>query len=129
MPLMEVSYNDRRTKKFKILKRESYQDQVSKESKIAVEKTLLIGMGALIAVNSFIAGTNEYAPDALNYANLSLGTLNAVLTVHPIKRLVKSISKITTLEGKIEEINDELAMSDNEESRGMRRWQLKLRIP
>lgn len=47
---------------------------------------------------------------------------DAIVSAYSLKGLIEVISRKTMLEGKIEDINAELEMYENEESRGTRRW-------
>ncbi len=114
-------------KRFKILKRESYEEQISEESKRATIKTFIMGLSSAAALVTFLAASKS--PDlTTKLADTGLGLLNAGYGVYHLKGLMEAISRKTMLQGKIEDINTELEMPENEESRGMRRWQLTLKI-
>lgn len=105
-------------KRFKILKKESYEQQMSEENKRATGRTFLIGFSSALAVYSFLLASKSDGLTIKIYEGL--GLLNAVYGAYQLKALMKAISKKTMLQGKIEDINTELDMPENEENRGMR---------
>ena len=109
-------------KRFKIQKIESYKEQISQEDKELTKKTFLLGFTAVAAVCVFVAAP-YVTDDTLRFTDIFMGVANiSFIPVH-LKRLIESISKKTNLQSKIDDINNELEMSENEEkSRGMRRW-------
>lgn len=107
-------------KRFKILKKESYEEQISEENKRATIKTFLMGVssaGVLLA----ISGLTKSANLTMALANMGLVFLNAGYAAYHLKALIDAISRKTMLQYKVEDINTELEMLENEESRGMRR--------
>ena len=109
-------------KKFKILKRTSYEEQISQESKEATKNTFLFGLAAAAALCFFTVTAHENTDNALRLMHMSFGLLSTGLSVYHLKGLIESISKKTNLQSKVEDINSELEMLENEESRGMSRW-------
>lgn len=108
-------------KRFKIQKIESYKKQISEENKESTKKTFLFGFAAAAALCTFTAAAHSNTNDALGLVNMSLGLVNTGLSAYHLKGLIESISKKTNLQSKVEDINNELEMPENEESRGMRR--------
>lgn len=108
-------------KRFKILKRTSYEEQVSQENKEATKRTFLFGFSASAAILIFLAAEQQNIDEATRLVDVGLGLLNTGFSVYYLKGLIQAISKKTMLQGKIEDINIELESPENEESRGMRR--------
>ena len=109
-------------KRFKIQKIESYEKQISEENKEATKKTFLFGLAAAAALCFFAATAHENIDNALRLVNMPFGLVSTGLSVYHLKGLIESISKKTNLQSKVEDINSELEMPENEESRGMGRW-------
>ena len=105
-------------KRFKIQKIESYEKQISEENKEATKKTFLFGLAAAATLCFFAATAHDNINNALN---MPFGLVSTGLSVYHLKGLIESISKKTNLQSKIENINSELEMPENEESRGMGR--------
>lgn len=108
-------------KRFKILKRTSYEEQISQENKEATKKTFLFGFSAAAAILIFSAAAQQNIDAATKLVDVGLGLLNTGFGVYHLKGLIQAIGKKTMLQGKIEDINTELESPENEESRGMRR--------
>ena len=108
-------------KRFKIQKIESYKEQISQEGKELTKKTFLLGFTAVAAVCVFVAAS--YTTDNTSrFTDIFMGIANTSLIPFHLKGLIESISKKTNLQSKIDDINNELEMPENEEkSRGMRR--------
>lgn len=105
-------------KRFKIQKIESYKEQISQENKESTTKTFFFGLAAVAALCAFNADANTETDRFLQfYAVLA----NTGLGAYHLKGLIESICKKTNLQSKIEDINNELELSENEESRDMRR--------
>ena len=108
-------------KRFKIQKIESYEKQISEENKESVRKTFLFGLAAAAALCTFTAAAHANTDNPLQLVNISFGLANTGLGAYHLKGLIESISRKTNLQSKVEDINSELEMPENEESRGMRR--------
>lgn len=107
--------------RFKILKREKYEEQISQENKMVVDKTCLFGLAAAAAFCSFSEVSNANTEDMLRFFHWFLAVANTGFGVYHLKGLIEAISRKTMLQGKVEDINTELNMPKNEKSRGMRR--------
>lgn len=107
-------------KKFKILKKESYEQQISKLDKEKTTVTFLMGLSAAAALCAFPL-VAQFADSPIASVCAGIGSIYATASAHRLKELMEAISKKTMLQGKIEDINNELEMPENEESRGMRR--------
>ena len=102
-------------KKFKILKKTSYEEQVSKEDKKATMDTFLIGLNAAAAIIvSIYAMQSKDIPARLAFG--LQGFLLSGVSAYHLKNLIQAIGKKTILQSKIEDIDTEI---DFEESRGM----------
>ena len=106
-------------KRFKIQRRISYEEQLSKESKNAIETTFLLGFVTAGAVCAFSSSFNTNNDDLIRLMNLILGVIDTGLAAYNLKCLMEAISRKTMLQGKIEDINAELEMFKNEQKRGM----------
>ena len=113
---------------FKILKRTSYEEQISQESKDATKRTFIVGASAAAAFSAFTAAASPNADFTIMFIECIAGLASAGLGAYNLKELIEAISKKTQLQSKVEDINTELEMPENEEDKGMRRWQLTLRI-
>ena len=107
-------------KRFKILKRESYEQQISKENAQAIIQTFAIGLAAAGAILLF-SEASQRADLTSKLFEIGLGYITAELGVYRLKDVLEAISRKTMLEGKVEDITTELEMLENEESRCMRR--------
>lgn len=107
-------------KKFKILKKESYEEQISKESKAATINTFLIGFfsAATLCIFSEVSKSADLTSQLIH---AGYGLSAAGFTAYNLKGLIEAISRKTMLQGKIEDINTELDMPENKESRDIRR--------
>ncbi len=103
-------------KRFKIKKRTSYEEQISKENKIAVMSTIFFGIAAGAVVSRF----TNYSIGG-EFGESLIGTASSMIGAGSLKSLIEAISRKTMLEGKVEDINTELEMPENKESRGMSR--------
>ncbi len=106
-------------KRFKIQKKESYEEQISQENKRSTQKTFLFGLAAAAALCNFTAVANAKVDNVLQLVNFFLGLTNTGLGAYQLKGLIESISRKTNLQSKVEDINSELEMHENEESKGM----------
>ena len=107
-------------KRFKILKRESYEHQMSEESKSATKEAFLMGLFSAFALLFFLESTRSIDLTT-KLESIGLGFFTTGYDVYHLKGLMEAISRKTMLEGKVEDISNELEMLENEESRGMRR--------
>ena len=110
-------------KRFKILKRTSYEEQISQENKEATESTFHFGFSAATAIVLFFSAAQQNIVAAIKLVDVGLGLLNTGFGIYHLKDLIQAICKKTMLQGKIEDINTELESPKNEEtkSRGMKR--------
>ena len=99
-------------RRYKILKRTSYQEQISKEEKNATNETLLLGMAAAAALCTFSSAANANTSEVLRLFDIILGIANTCFGAKNLKRLIEAISKKTMLEGKVEDIDMDLAMDE-----------------
>ena len=110
-------------KRYKILKRESYQEQISQEDKNAINSAIMAGFTAAGALCIFPAANSLSADTQLSMKliEIILGILEAGFSAYNLKGLIEAICKKTMLQSKVEDINTELEMLEDKESRGMRR--------
>ena len=106
-------------KRYKILKRTSYEEQISYENKIATLKTFSLGISSAASLIG-LAGLVTHAYIGTKLIDLTVGLLNTGFCAYHINGLMNSISRKTMLQGKIEEINEELETSENEKCKVMR---------
>ena len=106
-------------KRFKIQKKEHYNEQISQENKEAIKNTFLLGITAVGAMVYYTAMPNE-RNEIIQYIYLSLGLADMGLSAYWLKNLIESISRKTNLENKVDDIKSELEMLEGKESRGMR---------
>lgn len=107
-------------KRFKILKRESLEDKISQEDKKITTKTFLTGFAAIATICGFLSAARS---DEISFisAMIGLGSVNTFFTSYQLKGLIEAIRRKTLLQGKIEDINTELKMPEEEKSRGKNR--------
>ena len=105
---------------YKILKKTSYEEQLSEEDKYITKRGICLTLAATATICAFLAveGVDSMTP-RLIYT--SLGLLNVGLATKDIKEIMDTISTKTMLKNRIEDIDTELAMDDIEEGRGFRR--------
>lgn len=108
-------------KRFKITKRESYEKQISEENKTPTIITFLVGVSSAAIINLFSLAKDVDLSAKLVTICESLALSITGISAYNLKGLINAISKKTMLEGKVEDINTELEMSENNESRGMKR--------
>lgn len=109
-------------RRFRIEKIDSYEQQISQEKKIAAKKTFLFGLaaaGMACAFSGVMISSNIEATESL--VNLCIGLLNAGYSAYNLKGLIEAINRKTMLQGKVEDVNFELNMPENNESRGIKR--------
>lgn len=105
---------------YKILKKTSYEEQLSEEDKYLTKRGIGLTLAATAAICAILAveGYDSMTP-RLIWA--SLGLLNVGIAGKDIKEIIDTISTKTMLKNRIEDIDTELAMDDIEEGRGFRR--------
>ena len=117
-------------KRFKILKKTSYEEQLSREETRQILKTFLLGVFVILAISSskvfdIALGILQTGNDDHDFIEFStaLSLLSSYLSVMEAGSLVKTIVKKTLLEDKIEDIELELKEAGwyEEESRDKRR--------
>lgn len=104
-------------RRFKILKKESYEELKEKESKKVTKSVFWTGVTSAFVVLSIFGICHFKIPE--------IGLLNGIVysayTVGNLKNVVESVCKKVMYESKIEDINRELEMLEQNESRGMKR--------
>lgn len=108
-------------KRFKIQKRTSYEEQISKESKEINANTFIAGLSAAVALCGFtkaIIVDNDMITQLLSFG---IGITSTSMSACHFRDLIIAISKKTMLQSKVEDINTELETPENEESKGIRR--------
>ena len=112
-------------KRFKILKKESYEEKAEKEGKSATISAILAGVTSVLVVmtaSNITSMSIATASDALlTLVALGSSAATAGLSATYLKETVDSLLKKSMYESKIEDINSELEMLEQNESRGMRR--------
>lgn len=100
-------------KRFKILKKESYEQQISEKEKQITCSIFDVGKwaaGAVVALTN--ADPNDYYISMLGL--MVLGGISAVLSIKHMRILIESICEKTMLQGKVEDIVNELEMLEIE---------------
>ena len=72
-------------KRFKILKRTSYEEQISQENKEATKKTFLFGFSAAAAIFIFLAAAQQNIDVTTKLVDVGLGLLNTGFGVYHLK--------------------------------------------
>ncbi len=112
-------------KRFKILKKESYEEKAKKEGKSATISAILAGVTSVLVVmtaSNITSMSIATASDALlTLVALGSSAATAGLSATYLKETVDSLLKKSMYESRIEDINSELEMLEQNESRGMRR--------
>lgn len=107
-------------KRFKILKKESYEQQISEKEKQITSSIFDVGKWAGMAVASLAnAVPNDYYISMLSL--MALGAISTFLSTKHMRILIESICEKTMLQGKVEDIVNELEMLEIEE-KGRRKW-------
>ena len=116
-------------RRFKIEKLEKYSEE-RRESKDHIENMFLIGTLSLAAIVEGIGNyaelwhiPNSYAQYFLEFSTLSLVGMGVPIAIASIKELIKAIAEKTNIEKRIDEINEELDLLDQQKeykSRGGR---------
>ena len=100
-------------KRYKISKRTRYEEQISQENKNAIIKTFSFGFSAAAALISLSASLHhEYL--ATKIFDLVIGIFNTGYAAYHLKGLIESISKKTMFQGKVEDIDVELEIPEEE---------------
>ena len=110
-------------KRFKILKRTSYEEQISEYSKAATIKAFVTGLGAITAL-MYYKNSQQDISTIIKLVSAGMGIVLTGISADNLTKLMIAIGKVTMLQGKIEDINTELEMPENdkiEESKGMRK--------
>ena len=108
-------------KRYKVLKRTSYEEQISQESKEATISTFWFGFSAAATIMAILFASQQDVSSTARMIYTGLGLVNSGYGASKLNNLIQAISKKTMLEGKIDDINTELEMPEDEESRGMKR--------
>ena len=100
-------------RKFKIKKIEKYNNQIGKEQ-MKINTTLGISILALAtSINIFSKGISLVSIN--DYLNYFAGFATTATTIFSIEGMIQAISKKTLLEGKIEDLNDDLQYTEIQE--------------
>lgn len=109
-------------KRFKVLKRTEYENEMNLENMMITIATLGTGVSAIFAI--WYIAKSAMENDINNLYTLT-GLLELGCSLNSLKVLIKSIIKKTNLKIKVDDIDEELEMLENsitdisEESRGM----------
>lgn len=109
-------------RRFKVIKIDKYNSQILAEEGKIEKNRLGVLITAIFAID-FLARTMALTPsDAMFYIGNVLGGTSAVGSLTFLKGMITAISKKTTLESKVEDLNEEIRFydSENEKSRGAR---------
>ena len=104
-------------RRFKILKKESYEELKEKENKKITKAVFWTGVTSIIVVTSIYTICCSEIPEI----GLLNGCMYSAYTVGNLKNVIEAICKKTMYESKIEDIDRELEMLEQNESRGMKR--------
>ena len=107
-------------KRFKVLKKISYEEQISKENKRITMNTFAFGLASIAAVWCYTLGTDMNSING-KITEYLLASGEVIIAIQNLKVIVGAITRKTILDSKIEDINNELDMLQNEESKGMGR--------
>lgn len=112
----EIS-TEEKEKRFKILKIEKYNEQIDEEKcKITIYAIVLGAMAT-----SIISCTVPLSLSRPLIFNEIMNALAVGVSVYSLKELISAIVKKTILTTKVEDLNAELDMLEDEESKGMTR--------
>jgi len=100
-------------KNFKILKKTSYEQQVSKESKEEILYVFKLGLYAAAALVTFLYGPENIQTEIEKWMMAGLGLFESIGAGLNLKDLIQSICKKTMLQGKIEDICNDLEMPED----------------
>ena len=78
----------------------------------------MLGLSAILAVWMFSLAPQQDSA-VVHLCDILVGILNVFIASNCLKSLVQAIVKKTVLQGKIDDINTELELIKNEESRGI----------
>ena len=107
-------------KRFKIIKKESYEEQISKENKNAVHQTILLAISASAAIAVFLTASNGTEIMGRILFDM-LGIMNSTFAAFNLNNLIENICKKINLQSKVDDINAELEMFKDEQKRGIKR--------
>lgn len=104
---------------FKIKIIESYQKQINQEKENITTNSIVFGLTAVAAVVAL--GTSALPNMQFNIRILDLLFCagDTALGAYRLKELIESISKKTMLQSKIEDINNELLLTESNEEKNM----------
>ena len=112
-------------KRFKILKKESYEEKAEKEGKSATISAILAGVTSVLVVmtaSNIPSMSIATASDALlTLVALGSSLATASLSATYLKETIDSLLKKSMYQSKIEDIDSELEMLEQNEKGGMRR--------
>lgn len=112
-------------REFKIKKRTSYEEQVKDKNGTIIFGTFLTGLTAIGVVSGLHATGSTSLEAVQQIFGFASGTIATIGCSCSLIGTIMAVSKKTMLEGKIEDINTELEMSENEakieESKGKNR--------
>lgn len=104
-------------RRFKIEKRTSYEEQIEKNNEKIVIAAIAVGLsGAAVCLTLPSVDLSNFASN-----EAVVGCVCAVLGGIDLKNLIESICRKVMYQSKIEDINTELEMLEQEESRGMKK--------
>lgn len=101
-------------KRYKILKKTSYQAQISNENKITTLRTFLFGLTSLATLCA-VANVTRYNVDtelSTRITHMTLGMIDTTYAAYNLKKMIESISTKTMLRNRIEDIDTELQISE-----------------
>ena len=103
-------------KRYKILKKESYEKSAKKEKDKLVSGAMIAGIWGAVAVLE-LSGT--MGADLINVLS---GMMAGAVSSLCLANTIRSVCKATIYESKIEDIDRELEMLEQNEKGGMKRW-------
>ena len=109
-------------KRFKILKKKSYENQISIEEKKATKQTFMLGLSAAAIIAGLIISTDVSRYGIERIIGLGISMIGTFGAVDYLKELIESICRKINLQSKVEDIDNEIEMLENEKSRGTRIW-------
>ena len=108
-------------KKYKILKKESYEKNIKKEKDNATQLTAILGVSALAAILMGVKLVTVNDDVTTRFYEFFGSLAMASAGAFSLKGLINSIVKKTILESKIEDINSELELLELKSKRGTRK--------
>ena len=100
-------------KRYKVLKKTSYNAQISNENKTITLRTFLFGIASLATICA-VANATRYTVDtelSTRIIEMTLGMIDTTYAAYNLKKMIESISTKTMLKNRIEDIDDELEIS------------------